>query len=642
MSDDLKKAWVLYEMKKYDSAENVLNNCYDDSREAKNVLAACNFIEAKIADDKRDFTQAGNRYRRASLYAVDGSSVKEDSLFRYSELFLDKKMYYEARTGFQNFVKVYPNSHNFQKAALGLAQSLYATGKPEEALKYFNQSGDSVKALMGKAAILQMLKKYDEARDAYTEALKKDRYYLKYDDKTLYYLAENYFFTGKEKKARDIFNYIKNGNMREQVALRLGQIAVKEKRPEEAMKYLSQAFMSVEQSYKEEALVGMAKLMEENVKENLKKGNLKGAQDSFNDVLRYMSMISKKADKKVLDEVLGHMSLALMDIAREQIGKGDERGANESINNLKKMNLTEAQSKDVDSLIDNLLVKEQENYAREKKYKEAIDMIEKIYAKDHNEKKRLDMIKSVLQEALNAHGTEFPGLWEKYGAHFLEPSNLPLVLNARQGLRGKGKPYEEILLWISKNGSNSDKADALDELVKLYSDGGNKAEAVKMLAQLKSFDVDKDKMLRMEAQVYFKNNDKQTALDKLTMIKKLVAGDLQIIKESLPSVKDSEKALTFYERAINELGGESRDYLKLADAYYELNQKNKATKYYQLLLAKDPGNEWAMYRLTFLLSGDAADEMLKRLGRGNSRFSKYAKIIDLELDVNKKIRERFK
>ncbi len=577
ITEELKKAWVLLEMKEYRSAVDMLNGCYDNSKGQPDLLASCNFIYAKILEREQDTTAAIERYRKVYTNSTN-DKVKEDALLRRSDLNLVKKFYNDAKSGYLLFIKNYPNSRQVDKAYVGLAKSLIALIKLPEAIETLDKAGSNTEALYEKANTLQRMDRVKEAKDVYATAIRQDKNYIrKNNDETLYYYGENLLSSGDVKEAKEAFSAIKEKDLQDKASLGLGLIAMKESKPDRASIYLNKIANSKDRDIRQQALINLSKLQ-------LKSGNT------------------------------------------EEVKK--------NLNTLKGSGLKEKGKEEAVSLLIDL-------YVKEKKFKDAASSVKTLFSKTPNSKEMLDRIEGVMTEAMKEDGNQFVDLWISYGTLLLTKSREPFILQAKDALKDSGKPYVDVLTWISKNSSDMEKHKALSELTEIYSNDGDKANAVKYLAELKNLKVPNDELIKTEAHIYFNNRDYKDALKIVMLAKKLNKDDLEIIRNSLLMVPKNEAAVLFYEKAVKDFGGVTDDYLALADAFYDLGNTENAVNYYKKALSSEPANEWAVYRLGAALSGQESEAMLKNLQGGNSPISRFSKAALKEAKINKRIAGEF-
>ncbi|MBF0518034.1 MAG: tetratricopeptide repeat protein, partial [Nitrospirae bacterium] len=261
-SPELKQAWLLFEMGNYKRADEALKSCYLKTTEDG---ATCSFLHARILDGQKNSLGAIDAYRKAYTFSSN-PDIKQESLFRKSELFAEKNYAFETQKGFSEYVKLYPNAKNSKKAYLHLAQSLDASNKPAEALAAYEKAGEGSLALYGKANVLQKTGKTKEAQQAYDKAVGLDSDYLGKSDETRYLYAENLVQTGNIPKAKEMLKLITNEKLKEKADLTLGTLEAGDKKNAEAAKYLAKAATAKNRDVKVKALMRLAHVQAESAK----------------------------------------------------------------------------------------------------------------------------------------------------------------------------------------------------------------------------------------------------------------------------------------------------------------------------------------------------------------------------------------
>ncbi|KJU83251.1 hypothetical protein MBAV_004555, partial [Candidatus Magnetobacterium bavaricum] len=280
---------------------------------------------------------------------------------------------------------------------------------------------------------------------------------------------------------------------------------------------------------------------------------------------------------------------------------------------------------------------------KEKKYKDAAESIKKLHAKAPGSKEMLDRMEGVMSEAMQGDNSQFVDLWLTYGTMLLDKSREPFILKARDALKDTGKSYVDVLTWISKNSSDTERHKALGELTDIYSDSGDKASAIRSLAEMKNLKLPGDDLLRTEARINFTNRDYNEALKLAILIKHFSKEDIGLIRDAILMSPKNETAVLSYEKALKNSGsGTTEDYLALADAFYDLGNMEGATGYYKKVLSLDPANQWASYRLgavLSVLSTVESEALLKDAGNGDSTINRLSKAALKERRINKRISE---
>ncbi|MCG6550876.1 MAG: tetratricopeptide repeat protein [Candidatus Magnetominusculus sp. LBB02] len=569
---ELKQAWMYLEMDDFTHAESMLNGCYMNTTDAG---AACNYIRARILDKQKNILGAIDAYRRVYTRTTN-ADLKQETLFRKSELFFEKKYYYEASSGFRQYAKLFPDGKNSEKAQMYLARCYDLTNKQADALDAYEKAGDSSTAIYGKANMLQRLGKTKEAQQVYAKAVEMDSEYMEKNDESRYYYAENLYQTGNIAKAREMFQQIIDVKYRDKISLALGTIAANSSNEKEAITYLIEASESKSTDIKAKALVQLAHIYAVAGKAPLAKQSL--------DALKRLSLDSKGKEER---------DMLFLDL-----------------------------------------------YITEKNYKDAVKILNAMIVRNPNSKELVQRLETLMNDTAQFDKDQFIVLWTAYGVVFMDIAHEQLILRAAELLReGGGKPYTDILVWISQNLLDEQRQKALYELSQYYADMGEKTEAVKYLGQLKKYKIPPDDILRSEARVLYANNDLQGTYERLAALRHLKREDLPMLRDAVGAVKDKERALAFYEQVLKGMGGETGDALTMADNLYLIGRKDEAINYYKQVLAQDPSNEWALYRTGMLDNDTRSQESLKKLSEGNSQLSKFARSVLQGNSIDKKLEE---
>jgi tetratricopeptide (TPR) repeat protein len=233
--------------------------------------------------------------------------------------------------------------------------------------------------------------------------------------------------------------------------------------------------------------------------------------------------------------------------------------------------------------------------------------------------------------------------WKALGKKFTDKSRETFLLTILDSLKGSGRPYLDLLQWLSVNGSESAKLRSRLSLTHYQAETGNLDAA---LAGFKSFkdnksQVSSDEILRLEAKILLQKGEYRAAWDCLHSLKKVVLQDLPLMEETVSWAKDRARAIDFYDKAVQRLGGNADSYLKLGDLFYERGRTKEALMTYQKALEKDPLNEWGLFRAASLSNGAEAQQLLERVKKGNSLLGRLAEISLKEKEAARKIGEMF-
>lgn len=514
---------------------------------------------------------------RLAYLYSEKSGMKELSLFERAETYLRMNCFHEAKSNYYIFIKNFPDSHYLEKVHLGLAKSLMGIGLFKDAAGQYEKAHNVPEALFGKANALHRLGNIKEANDVYTAAISQDSSYLKKSDETLCYLGENLRLMGRLTDARRYLTAVKDTSFKGKAEISLGLIAAEESKKVEAVNHFRSALLSRDRQVKSQALLNLAEA-------EIKAGRVNEARGHLEEI-RY----------------------------RYPYGREYERS----------------------------LVTLSRLYRNEGKLSEALSLLKELVFKQSPPKEALDELEVILLEVKEKDTVQFMEHWKYVGQRLLDRSRMQFLLKIAEALENTGQPFLEITTWLSKHGSDSVKTKSLSVLAEFYADMGDISTAQKYLRNIRAMKGSGDEIIRVEAKILYNENDFKSVSEKLMSIKNMQQVDLKLLGTTLTSAKDINKALAFYQRAIKEKGGNSEDYMRLADILYERGKKTDALKYYRLALSKDQENEWALYKIAEFSDVTEAEEMLKRTKKGNSVFSSMARVRLRELSITRKMSELF-
>ncbi|MBI4687502.1 MAG: tetratricopeptide repeat protein [Nitrospirae bacterium] len=506
------------------------------------------------------------------------NNARELSLLEKAEDYLKKRYFYEARSGYKVFIKNFPNSQHIHEAYLGLAKSFSETGSLKDALRYYEMAGKSAEALFGKADTLQKSGMLKEASDAYALALQEDNGYPQKFDESAYYLGENLRLTGKEADAKKYLSAIKEPLFKVKADLSLGLIAMQEAKAEEAAKYFRSVLSSTQIHEKRQALLSLSEMQEKAGKTEDAKKNLEEIRTNY--------PYGKKYDTAIL--------------------------------------------------------KLSRIYGKEGKFKEAESLLKELIFRQVPVKEALDGFQEIILDVKDKDKSQFLSLWSSVGHWLMDNSREEFLIEILDSLKGTGKPYLELSKWLAKYGSKAARINALTVNADFYAETGDMVRAEESLKELKALGVSSsDGIYRIKASISYANKDMKGAAEELMQIKEMNKKDLELFGRTLDYAKNTEKAISVYEKALNEAGGSVNDYRRIADILYEKGKRAEAAYYYKLILTIDAENQWALYRVASLSEPEKAEEAYQKLNGKSSLFGSLARARLKELTLNKKIMEIF-
>ncbi len=531
------------------------------------------FVYGRVLEKMNKTGEALEHYRSA-YFQAPSEELKALALLERAEAYFRIQNYYEAKIVFSLFLKNFNNSNQSARANIGLAQSLARIGSLSEALPYFEKAGEGTVVLFEKANILHRLGRFEEAHRQYLKGISEDKNYFLKSPEHIFYYGENLHQMGNDQEALQyLTSNIADPLFKKKTDLVLGRMALKNRKFEDALKLCSSAFTARDALTRQEALFCLAET-------HAASGNKTQARQE------YQEYWAKYPMGKNYEEVL--IKLGKLDL---------EEGRLEQSNRwIKELTFR--------SPLKEGILKELEWFLLRLKEKAPLQMF---------------------------------SLWKFIGPKLLNISREPFLLIMVSVLKGQGKPYAELLQWLAKNGSEPVKIQSLVALVHNQVDTGNLGAAKEGIRTLRSLKAGGDEILRLEARIDHATMDYATACDRLLSLKKMEAGDLSLLQDTLLSARNVNTALAVFEKNLLKLGGNSPAYIKLADIYHEKGKKKEALQYYQKALENDPLNEWALYRAAHLQSGEEGRILLGRIKSENSLLGKMAKAGLKEIEIQKKL-----
>jgi tetratricopeptide (TPR) repeat protein len=545
-------------------------------------IAALNYIYAKANIMAKQYLDAVKYLRLAYIYATD-NSLKEQALLKRAGIYLELKLIYEARADYLVFIRDFPSSRYIEKAYSGLAESLYKIGLLQEALEYFKKSGRSTEVLYGMANTLQKLEMVADARKTYAEAMVLDNAYLKNSPETNFLLGENMRMSGDLDNAKKHLSQIESGPYKDNAIISLGLISMDESNIKEAVKQFNTAAQSKDQKVKVQAL--------------------------FNSSLAYLK-------------------------------EGKFKEATASLEEIRHNHIDSNMYKDTLLLLSKI-------YKKGGRIKEAVSLLkELVYGKQPPADAFSTLEEIVLETSAKSStdGLTFVKLWNQVGQWLVNDTREEFLLKVAKRLRHEGKPFIDLCSWLVENASEQARGKAAIDLADYYSGIGNTVMSRDYINIAKDSRETGDTILRVEAKILHSEGEQTAALKQIMMIKEIEKSDLALLGNIIsdiddPEMKDVMKAIAFYEKKLNEADWDAETYINLADVLYANNDTDKAIKYYRIAIEKGPENEWVMYRLARDTGRPEAEEILKRLQKGDDVFARLAKSKLMEKNLINRVKE---
>lgn len=510
-------------------------------------------------------------------YIYSTGDLRALSLLERANTYLDMEFFYEARSDYRRFMKEFSDSKYIQQAHLGLAKSLSAIGLLKEALTHYKSAGNTPDAILGKANTLQRLGMLKEANDVYMSVMQKNSEVIKKDNESLYYLGENLRLMNKYLEAKRYLFLVQDSQFKDKASISLAMIATNESRMEEAIKYLNLALLSKDRKIKRQALLNLADI---------------------------------------------HLKLGKM---------------NEAIGNLENIRYNYPYGSEYDEAILRL----SKLYRQKGQFSRAGSLLREIvFNVSSFRREALDELEGIILDVIERDKSLFIGLWQSVGKWMFDNSREQTLLKVAEALENKNILSFEIYSWLSRHGSKDIKIQSITAMFNFYADIGDANKAEEYIKMLKGMKTSGDDIRRMESRMLFLKGDTGSSAELLLSIRNLNSEDLVLLGKTLTAAKDIRKATAVYERALQEMGGDSWAYIRLADILYEQDRTAEALNYYKLAMDKDPSNEWVLYRISAIGNEENEDNNLGKI-KNDLVLMRLANIKLKERDINRKIMEIF-
>lgn len=545
-------------------------------------LAALNYIYARVSVLAKQHLDAVKYLRLAYIYATD-SALKELALLKRGGLYLELKLYYEARADYIVFIRDFPSSEYIEKAHYGLAESLYKIGSYQEAIENYRKSGSSVWVLYGMANAMQRLEMVQEAKKAYDQAILIDKTFIKSSPETVYLIGENMRMSGDMVNAKITLSQIESGTYRDNAIISLGLIAMEESEMQEAVRRFKTVASARDQRVKVQALFNLALAY-------LKEGNYKEATSSLEEI-RYNHIDSNMYKEAVL---------ALAKI-----------------------------------------------YKKGGRVKESLSLLKELVYGKQPPAEAFNVLEEIVLETgagPSQDGLTLAKLWSEVGMWLVDRNREEFLLKVAGRLRHEGTPFIELCSWLVENASERARARAAIDLAGYYIGIGSTDLSRNYINIARNSRGTGDGSSRVEARILDSEGEPIAALKQILMIKDTEMGDLSILgslisKINDPGMKEVQRAMAYYERKLNEGEWDAESYIHFADILYMNNDSNKALKYYRIAAEKNPDNEWVMYRVARDTERPEARDMFSRLEKGDNIYGRLAKSKLMEMSLLNKVRE---
>ena len=542
-------------------------------RPDKGSLAAYHYIYGSALYANKDFQGAIEHFRQSYNHSPEGGEIKELSLLGVGEAYLGMRYYYEAKSSLTVFIKNFPNSGYSEKAHGGLAASLSGIGTYEEAIGHYVKAGLTPEAAFGKANAMQRLGMTKEADGAYRKALSDYPSYIQGSNETLYLLGQNSRLSGRTGDARKYLSAVNIQPFKGDAEDALGVIEMAEQNTEAAANHFGSALLSADRRTKRRALLHLAEA-------RTKLGTIKEAREGLEELRR------------------GYPYTSEYDAATLMLSRfyGSEGNSDVSVRLLKELLFRRPPSREA-----------------------------------------LHEFETLLRDAERKKETvRLADLWKSAGQWLLDNTREKFLLDIAAALRSADGPSLKIYLWLAKNGSQQTRDLSLAALAEFHAETGNTTAAREYLRKITGRSRSDD-TLRLEAKIFYAEGNLRAAAEKTLALKTIGQDDLKILGAALTSAPDFKTALARYELALRETGGNPEAYIRLADVFYDLGKMAEALKGYRLVLAKEPENQWALYRAARLSSAEEAEELFKKVVKGSPALNNSASAGLKEIAISKKM-----
>ncbi|MEW6720211.1 MAG: tetratricopeptide repeat protein [Thermodesulfobacteriota bacterium] len=501
------------------------------------------------------FSAAGNpqeaawSYRRAAIYSV-APVVKEAALFRAAETEFGMGCFIETKSDCRIFLKKYPDSRLAGKARILLGRSLSAIGRHREAVREFEQADGSAEALYGKANALQRMGNTGDAVRAYAAAVAADERFPLSSDETRLWMGENLRRTGAREPAKDFLRKVADPANKDYAAFGLAEIAAEESRHDEAVKLFGAVVPSRDRKLGRTALLRISDVEAASGKPREAAGRLQEIVDKYPFTPEY--------------------DQAMLRLARLRAKANDPSAA--------------------------------------------LAFYAKLVLRPSTARREaLDGIEGILLTGREKGAAHLAALWNAGGRWLLDSTREPALVAIAEALRGSGKPYQDLVRWLSRYGSAPVRPKYLVARSRLHAEAGDVAGLRECLQGLRSLRATGDDVSRAEAYLRYAEKDYPGAADALLSMRRLEEDDLSLLGDVLPYAEELKKAIAAVEAGIARSGAPARVLGRLADILHDEGRRTESIRYYRMAAEKDPENEWPFYRLAVLLGKDGGEEYRKRI-----------------------------
>lgn len=582
LPEPVKKAWELIEKQRTIDAINALSGFSPD----KDSLASYHFTYAKAYAQIGRVNDAMEHLRLAFIYSQDKND-KELILFERANTYANNKYYDEAALCFRTFLKQFPESKLREEAYLGLAESLYNIGRFNDAFMFFQKSGNSFRALYGKADTMQAMGKTKEAHEQYLNLINNDKGYVK-SQLNLYNIGENFRLMNKFSFAKVYFALVKDYPLKYKAGLSSGLIAIAEGQMDAAVRNFELAMQSPERIMKRKALLYLSEVL-------IKTNKTQEAK------ARLIEIRNKYPYGKDYDEAL----LRLAGIYKN-----------------------EGSFHDAASVLRELVFRKNPDKA-------ALDEFEVLLltAKNKGNKDFIDLWKTVGQWLLEPSRSEFIIKIVRD----LKPAGKPYIEVCKWLLKhGSGETKTQGSLLLAEFYAEMGDIATSSKYIQNVKTATQDDDINRIHARLFNLKGEHEKALSALWQIKNLNAEDVSLFVNVSSVMP-------------PTLKNHQNLANFLENTLKKVDDNPKFNLNLADVLYQLGKGQDALKHYKAAIAVNENSknlsakdaDWCLYRISILSGKNESNEAVKALQKGKDSVNRFANTKTKESSLDERLKGLF-
>lgn len=582
LPEPVKKAWELIEKQRTIDAINALSGFSPD----KASLASYHFTYAKAYAQISRINDAMEHLRLAFIYSQEKSD-KELILFERATTYANNKYYDEAVLCFRIFLKQFPESNLREEAHLGLAESLYYIGRFNDAFTFFQKSGNSFRALYGKADTLQAMGRTKEAHEQYLDLINNDKGYAK-SQLNSYNIGENFRLMNKFSFAKIYFALVKDYPLKYKAELSSGLIAAAEGLMDAAFRHFELAMQSPERIIKRKALLYLSEVLMKTNKTQEAKARLIEIRNKY--------PYGKDYDK------------ALLRLAGIYKNEGSFH--------------------DSASVLRELVFRKNPDKA-------ALDEFEilLLIAKNKGNQDFIDLWKTVGQWLLEPSRSEFIAKI----ARDLKPAGKPYLEVCKWlSKHGSGEAKIQGSLLLAEFYAEMGDIATSSKYIQNIKTANQGDDINRINARVFHLKGEHDKALSVLSQIKNPNAEDVTLF-------------INVSSEMSPTLKNHQNLATFLENTLKKIDDKPKFNLDLADVFYQIGKWQDALRHYKEAISINEKSkslsikdaDWCLYRISILSDKNESVEALKRLQKGKDSVNRFTNAKSKENSLNERLKELF-